>query len=74
MSRPVEPCEMTAGELDEIPNFMSGLPLNEKLRDEALKAWRAGGLEKLNAWRVEKDQQQRTSRMRRAGETLRGRL
>jgi hypothetical protein len=53
---------------------MSGLPLNEKLRDEALKAWRAGGLEKLNACRVEKDQQQRTSRMRRAGETLRGRL
>lgn len=43
--------DMTAEELDRLPNYLSGLPTNPVARAEALEAWKEGGPRGLNDWR-----------------------
>ena len=54
MSRHTEVWQMTAAELDRIPNYLSGLPTNQNNRRDALEAWSGGGLKGLTDWRAEK--------------------
>ena len=35
--------ELSAEELDKLPNYLSGLPTSPILRAEALEAWKEGG-------------------------------
>jgi hypothetical protein len=44
--------ELTAEELDKIPNLLSGLPTSMAPRKAALDAWRRGGPKALNEWRM----------------------
>jgi hypothetical protein len=46
--------ELSAEELDKLPNYLSGLPTSPILRAEALEAWKEGGLSGLNKWRRER--------------------
>lgn len=59
MSRGIEAWQMTSSELDEVQNYISGLPANARAREDALKAWRAGGPAALNAWRIALDRKQK---------------
>ena len=62
MSQRIDICDMTSEELDELPNYYSGLPTNQAVRAEALQAWREGGPKGLNRWRCEREQRLRNSR------------
>ncbi len=54
LSRPkVDVPDMSAEQLDELPNYVSGLPTNPSRRAEALAAWDLGGPKGLNQWRQE---------------------
>ena len=44
-------CDLSSEELDQLPNYVSGLPTNPELRAEALAAWSEGGPRGLNNWR-----------------------
>lgn len=45
--------DMTAEELDQLPDYVSGLPKNPSRRADALAAWRIAGPKGLNEWRRE---------------------
>ncbi len=45
--------DMTADEIDALPDYESGLPTGKVPREHALAAWKKGGLKAFEEWRSE---------------------